>query len=114
MFGRPPCSRIFDRRRSRHRESAPQLGAGKCDFCLDLLPERMTKALNKASRPIMTGVIADNRFSRAGALQNDSKRYRVLLRKFGTHHREVSDRSDAFLPPFAPLTRSALDDHFVG
>src|ERR1700722_9693917 len=67
----------------------PQLGPGKRDFCFNLSRERMTKRVNQRLTADLTGVIADNRIQVArGALQSDLKRYRALLRKFGTHDRE--------------------------
>src|SRR5271168_3507526 len=95
----------------------PQLGPRKRNFCFNLLRERMTKSVNQRLPDDLTGVIADNWIQGPrSALQSDLKRYRVLLCKFSTHHRERFGEVAIFffrcsqtldsIPPF--------DDHFVG
>jgi len=67
----------------------PQLGPGKRDFCFDILRERMTKCVNQRLPGDLIGVIADNWIQGPrSALQNDLKRYRVILCKFSIHQRE--------------------------
>src|ERR1700685_2029043 len=95
----------------------PQRGPGERDFCFDLLRERVTKCVNQRLPADLIGVIADNWIQGPrSALQNDLKRYRVLLCKFGAHYRErfgeviifffrCSQTLDS-IPPF--------DDHLVG
>src|ERR1700683_5155129 len=95
----------------------PQLGPGKRDFCFDLLGERMTKRVNQRLPDDLIGVIADNWIQGPrSALQNDLKRYRVLLCKFGAHYRERFGEVTILFFRFSQTLDSIppFDDHLVG
>src|SRR6202162_3990789 len=95
----------------------PQLGPGKRDFCFDLLCERMTKCVNQCLPADLIGVIGNNWIQGPrSALQNDLKRYRVLLCKFSIHYRERFGEVTILFFRFSQTLDSIppFDDHLVG
>src|SRR6202162_1905255 len=95
----------------------PQLGPGKRDFCFDLLRERVTKCVNQRLPADLIGVIADNWIQGPrSALQNDLKRYRVLLCKFSIHYRERFGEVTILFFRFSQTLDSIppFDHHLVG